>query len=499
MIRRALVLAVVLLTSLSVQAVTGRSDASNPTPRNPTGLRLVTAGDTSITVSTGRSAYATGYRLYASTSRTNLYVVNLSRAHRSRVWPTPTMTVYGLPRTDQPYYYRVEAVNSTRRSFSVAINQAGLRPATPTSPRATSDASGTRLTWSSSWASGFTIAQATNPAMTAGRRDYTSTSTVHRFTPYGLARGTRYYFQIRAANYGARSRWSGQVSVVAAASEQTVRVVTYNILQMKSDGTRDGGVADTIAPWSRRRLKAAQLIEAAAPDVVAVEEGWPWASRDVRQVDSLVQLLPGYATATTEKPKWPNYGWNYGDYVVYNTHTIRPVGSGVDDGTGGIWELGHQCRAAYQILRSTVTRPTFLFVALHLSAGANDPYRRTETQSLLAQIATFNARHGRLPVVSAGDYNADRRGDGPGALLEPTLDETSLVAQTKYRPTYDSYNQYRRRPPRYSLYLDRIFVTPGVAVQSWGIVLQLSRGYFTGVIPSDHNPVYARVTVPYQP
>jgi hypothetical protein len=36
-------------------------------------------------------------------------------------------------------------------------------------------------------------------------------------------------------------------------------------------------------------------------------------------------------------------------------------------------------------------------------------------------------------------------------------------------------------------------------VTSWSQLLNLSHGEFTGVIPSDHNPVVANLEFPYQP
>jgi hypothetical protein len=45
--------------------------------------------------------------------------------------------------------------------------------------------------------------------------------------------------------------------------------------------------------------------------------------------------------------------------------------------------------------------------------------------------------------------------------------------------------------------VDHVYAPPGVAVRRWQMVLDLTRGRFVGVIPSDHNPVAADVVLPY--
>ena len=68
------------------------------------------------------------------------------------------------------------------------------------------------LNWHSGGGTRFVVARATNRSMTAGRYNYWLSAGVEQFTPYGLKQGTRYYYQVQARNYGAKSRWSRQVS-----------------------------------------------------------------------------------------------------------------------------------------------------------------------------------------------------------------------------------------------------------------------------------------------
>jgi len=58
-------------------------------------------------------------------------------------------------------------------------------------------------------------------------------------------------------------------------------------------------------------------------------------------------------------------------------------------------------------------------------------------------------------------------------------------------------NQLMRTPNPYSLFIDYIYAPPGVAVTSWGMAMKTSGGKMVGTIPSDHNPVWAWVRIPY--
>lgn len=71
------------------------------------------------------------------------------------------------------------------------------------------------------------------------------------------------------------------------------------------------------------------------------------------------------------------------------------------------------------------------------------------------------------------------------------------VALARSNERYDSANQYLRTPPAYGQSIDYVFVSPGIAVYSWRMIIALSRGRFVGTMASDHNPVYANVVIPY--
>jgi endonuclease/exonuclease/phosphatase family metal-dependent hydrolase len=279
--------------------------------------------------------------------------------------------------------------------------------------------------------------------------------------------------------------------------------MTFNILMLDNDGRRAAG-AETIAPWSQRRLAAADLINSAAPDVIGIQEGATWvgASRGQRQVDSLVAALGGtYTLAATEIPPDQPHYFRTGNYVLYKPSVYAPVGA------GGHWDLGEMPGggnrfAAYQVLRHRSTGATFVFVSTHLYVGSGlsgDQERHKETVSLASQARAYAASQGDLPVVYTGDVNSDERHalDGPALAMDAAqIADTQFVAPSRTNAKYNSANQYHRIPPASGLVIDHLYASPGVAVTGWRQVLKLSGNRFSGVIPSDHNPVVADLVLP---
>jgi len=110
-----------------------------------------------------------------------------------------------------------------------------------------------------------------------------------------------------------------------------------------------------------------------------------------------------------------------------------------------------------------------------------------------------------LVRVKRGQNGRALAGEGRVAAPDQTtpvmrangLPDASENAQHSYNTQYMSSNFYQRAPkkgpggvPGYSN-LDHVYVTPGIAVQKFGVGLILSHGKFVGAIPSDHNPVWA--------
>lgn len=505
---RRTVTTLVAVAGLAAAFLTPVSATASSWPAAPAGLHVASVSHSAFTITLQRSANAHSYRLFVSTLKSDVYYANLeagkaSAARRTFSSTTPRLTASGLAYRTVPYYYRLAAVNGSLRSYS-GIRSIGLRPDAPTSlTAASSSTQGTYLTWRSSAATGFTIKQATDPAMTVGVQTRPIRGTTSQYTPYGLAAGRTYYFRVRAVNNGTPSSYTPLASVTVRSKSQSVRVMSYNLLQLESDGTRESG--GVISPWSQRRVSAAALIKSVNPDVLAAQEGRDWVGSQpgVRQVDSLASQLHSigedYTVANTEGTFGQTGFVRTGDYVLYKPSVYRPVG------IGGHWSLGDGRWAAYQELQNVNSGAKFLFVSVHLLVGKGstfDSRRENETKLLLQQAGAASNTRG-VPVIYGGDFNSNDRKvtytfNGPGIVMRPArIQDARLVGQSHHYERYDSVNEYRRTPYAYFIYIDYIWAPAGIAVTSWGTALRLSSGSFVGTIPSDHNPVYAQMTYPY--
>jgi hypothetical protein len=467
-------------------------------PSVPTGIHVSSATPTSFTVSMNAAPNVAHYRVFGSTTRSNVYVANTAHAHASAWSTSPNVTLSGLTSTAAAYNYVVETENAGYHAWSV-IYLAGVQPATPTSLAVSSSTAGTYLTWSSGPATGAIVSQATNAALTSNRRDFYIRGITHTFTPYGMTPGVTYYYRVRARTMTSPSGYSSEVAAVIRSHAQSVRVMTYNILQVSADGTPEGG--QTVASWSARRTAEINLIKQVTPDVLAVQEGGSWVStiRGARQVDSLLSALGStYSLARTEiPPNEPGYRRS-GSYLLYRNAAFAETGH------GGFWDLPYGSFAAYSVLRNRTSGAAALFVSAHLTAltGASyDSQRQAQMNAVITSAKTV-AGQVHVPIVYAGDFNSNTGPvytfDGPGiAARTARLPDAKDMAQSYYNSQYNSFNHYMRTAVTGSDDIDRIFGAPGVAVATWHVVLNLSAGNFLGTMGSDHNPLYSAMSYPY--
>lgn len=487
-----------ILSAVVVLSATLLTDSAQAATQSgvPTGIRLVGATSSSLTIATSPATNTQYYRLFASTLKSDLYVANIARARASALSRTPQMTVSGLTYTTAPYWYRVETLNGGYRNWS-GILSAGLRPATPTAVAVTSNSSGTYLTWSSGPATGYSIAEATDAALTQNRRNYTIRGGLnHQFTPYGQIKGRTYYYRVRAINNGTLSLYSALVSAVKATTQQPISVMTYNVLQAVSDGSVEGG--QVIAPWSQRQVGVVGYIRQSNPDLIGLQEAGSWtaAVKGPRQVDTLTTALGGsYTLARTEiPPSEPGY-FRTANYILFKTAAYQAVGAGWH------WTMPSGHLASYQVLQNRTTGARVLFVVVHMGVESTDAARETDMKWLMSTASSFAAGY-RASVIYAGDFNSDVNGyhlfDGPSVAARAVHVADGLdAAQWLANQHYNSANGYQRTPPEYGQSIDHIYAPPGVAVVSWRLLLNLTSGKFTGVMPSDHNALVADLTIPY--
>jgi endonuclease/exonuclease/phosphatase family metal-dependent hydrolase len=466
----------------------------------PKALRVVKVSKSGFTVTA--HAKARHFRLFAAKTKRQLAVAHIAHANKTRLRSTPTLTVKGLHySTTDGYFYRLEAISGKRHRFSLTKGTVTLQPGIPTNLQVSSTLAGTSLSWNSGQATGFTITQATDAAMSQDVRTYTTENQDHQFAPANLEPGTTYFFQVSALNGTTVSPATSVVSAMARADQQPLSLMTYNIKKADLAGQQEGG--NTVAPWSQRRARVAAMINGALPDVVTVQEAATLVAPDRRQVDSLVSALGGtYDLATTELPVSAPGNTRSGVYILYRPSVYSPVGM------GGNFSLGDSRWAAYQVLKNKTSGAEFLVVTPHLQVtggpGGTDQGREDEDKRMVSQASAYARSMGGVPVVYAGDFNSNpsrqHEFNGPSDYnLSVGLSDSFDVAQSRTNEQYNSANGYATTPPADGMRLDYVFTSPGIAVRSWALLLNLSHGKFVGgTPPSDHNPMLVNLLIPYQ-
>ncbi|MDO9379619.1 MAG: endonuclease/exonuclease/phosphatase family protein [Nocardioidaceae bacterium] len=480
-----------------------------PTPSKPSGIRVASVADRGFTVTLRASAHATGYRIWASTTKSRLALSTIGGTTASARSARPRVTIGGLAVTSAPYYYRVQAIGKGKTRYSDVMTTS-LRVGAPTGLRSTSSATGgLALTWGGRPAARYDVQQATDAAMSRGVRTWSTRSVSQSFSPYGLARGTTYWFRVRAGNGSSTSTWTTPVSQVARSRDLSVRVMTYNVLRRGADGKAyDGG--ERVAPWSQRGPAVVRTIAASGADVVGLQEASDWTDRATRssvpgqrQADWIrARLGGGWTTASTEVTPGTR-GWRRtGRYVLFDGGRFAQQAAGSWTLAGG----SNPTYAAWAVLRERSTGARMIAISAHLvpEDGASlDRRRLAETETLLARAAALRASQGGAQVVYLGDFNSavGKRHplDGPGVAFRRArvADGVQAAQSVSARARYNSANQLRRTPPATGIHIDHVFAPLGVGVRSWDMPLALRSGRFTGVIASDHNAVVSDVVLPW--
>jgi endonuclease/exonuclease/phosphatase family metal-dependent hydrolase len=387
----------------------------------------------------------------------------------------------------------------------VLAGTALVSPAAATAPPAPSlrvigSGAASSLQWSESVAvDSYVVIQATNSALTHNVKTYQVRYRGRALTPFGLAAGTTYWFAVRAVRSGVKSARSNKVSYVGSSRHSVVKVLSYNSASASFDGrSAPGGVQP---PWKDRRPGQLSFINNSGADVVGIQEGSACIVKIqskpcYRQIDSIADGTPGYTLVTTWSTNTERY---HGNYILYR-NTVSPVGG------GGTWDIGDSSLhryAAYQLFTVAATGAEFLFVSTHLMNGGTsyDDDRKLETTNLLSIAGNYAQQHGVTSIVYVGDFNTyvgeKRINDRSGpVLISHHVADGIKVARYLHRAGYSSINSFWRVPPQHGS-ADHVYATGGVAVKTWGELLNLHDGAFAGTIPSDHNPVYAVLTLPY--
>jgi hypothetical protein len=279
-----------------------------------------------------------------------------------------------------------------------------------------------------------------------------------------------------------------------------VRVLAYNSRSAKFDGEQAPG--GTVASFSKRLPGQLYLLRESKAAVIGIEEGAYCIHKNpgapcTRQVDEIANGLPGYVLDDTSSPGNDIFT---ADDILYAPSVVTKVGNGGHFIIGPSGSLERY--AAYQIFTVNATGARFLFTVTHTLASGTDQVRGQETASLLKQGKAYAASHGVTNIVFSGDFNSYvgeyHVHDYSGTVMRNANMPDSIEEAARYsNAKYDSINAYYRTPKHGHGSSDHIYASRGIGVVRWGELLHLSGGQFVGVIPSDHNPIYADLELPY--
>ncbi len=163
--------------------------------------------------------------------------------------------------------------------------------------------------------------------------------------------------------------------------------------------------------------------------------------------------------------------------------------------------------ACYQLITEKATGARFLVVSTHLVNGpgaAKDRRRYRQTRTMIADTLAVRRAHGATwPIVWAGDYNSSGSRkytfDAPRRAMRQAAGarDAYAVARVRKNGSYNSANQLRRRPWRTHHHVDHVYVSSGVGVAGFRVVVRLKGKLYRTPFTSDHNPIRARLRIPY--
>lgn len=287
----------------------------------------------------------------------------------------------------------------------------------------------------------------------------------------------------------------------------TFRAMTYNILTGARPPSDFPQVKARDIRFQNRVPVLAEWIRYADPDVLAIQENEVMKGPVHRPLRRLLPLLHGYraAQADTDIP------------ILYRADLFRALGSGVRV----ISRKRHVRYGSWCRLEHRRTGRQFLVANTHLDPhqGATVTKVREESLQVLTDwLHRVNATRA-LPVMLLGDFNTlnnygpDLRLRGVDPVYAFGLRNAADIARetTSTVPGAASFNvlgttidgRFRYGAIRQDgRTIDYIWVGPAFTVNSWQVVTgpevreRDGTEYIAGLVPSDHCPVMAEVSLP---
>jgi endonuclease/exonuclease/phosphatase family metal-dependent hydrolase len=340
---------------------------------------------------------------------------------------------------------------------------------------------------------------------------------------------------VSAPAQGAATGRAGTVVSTAAQASGAVdiRAASFNIQSVGLDRTYGQQ-----RPWRVRRATVISQILSERVDVIGVQEAAFSTAFGPRLVNGATQYLDlrnglngaGGSYQLTNK-KAVNCVRPYvsvrcqprdqdasaSERILYNTRTLSLVRRNSLKYTHQSSPAG-RLYLAWAVLRSKATGDEFLFTTTHLDPSSI-AIRQAQWKEM---IRTVTRIRGNLPVISVGDYNAQKfnpitrtmlpamRNAGIGDVLNQQYrvnPSRGVRAERRVNAWLNTYNHLSRNVADFSYEtrrdktgngIDYIFASNRLRVKEYKVVLRFDPRTLRviGYLPSDHNMIRATITLP---
>ena len=531
-----------LVSLTAYSAAITATTAAGPAYTVPTGLKTTVTGPNSISVSWNPVANAPGYRVqvYSKADMSDSVYKRFTEVSGAMSGLTPKTA----------YFARVRVIgaageNLTAYSPAVTFTTPAASYTTPTGFTGTTTHRTVDLSWNPvPNAPGYRLAVATKADMSdAAWHRYYGTNTAEL---RGLNALTAYYFQVRVIDEAGTSL-SAYTPVLNLATKaeppappalsNPLTVASYNV--MCANCTAESDTNTNALPWSERRSAVVANIKSRMPDIIGVQEasqGWlnePGQTGGLSQFEDLLQRLKdagaNYAISNNKRNNcvdsttptncvYADQGASQGTRIYYNPATVELVKTGTK--ALPLASVPENPRFfAWAIAKQKSTGKLFFFGDTHLSTSKADGFyelRKQQAEAIVSVIKQENVAG--LPVLMTGDLNSSKWQKPSNApydvftnfgLVDPLGNDywedfpsMAATAEKRINAYLDSWNGFASVAPGVDnksangSYIDYI-LTSKMRVSQWETVANIdSAGNFTGIIPSDHNMLVAKVGLP---
>jgi endonuclease/exonuclease/phosphatase family metal-dependent hydrolase len=265
------------------------------------------------------------------------------------------------------------------------------------------------------------------------------------------------------------------LATTAAASAQTVNVMTYNI---RFDTPEDG-----INQWGRRKEKVFALIHRHDPDILGVQEALH------HQLNDILKANPSYSFLGVGRDDGKIAGefsailYKTALYEVVQQNTFWLSETPAQPGSKS-WDAAITRVATWARFREKRSGKEFLVINTHFDHIGKQA--RAKSAGLLRQRAEELGKN--IPVIITGDFNCTREEEPYKVIITPTTDWTLDDTAPENPPGTFCGFEMNSKPCRA---IDYIFISSHWNAKNYSVIDDHDEKYY----PSDHLPVKVSVTL----